>query len=99
MATQKQIDANRRNALLGGRKPGYAAVQAEKKRELTAKLLDKHWKPIILATIKDAKKGDNEARKFLRDTAYGKPKETLDANLIGNFSLLTLGREADEHEK
>lgn len=82
-----------------GRKPGYAALQAEKKRELTAKLLDKQWTPIVKRAIKDAIAGDNEARKFLRDTAYGKPKETLDANLTGNFSLLNLGREADEHEK
>lgn len=99
MATQKQIDANRKNALKAGRKKGYAALQSELKRDLTARLLDKEWKPVVLAQIKAAKSGSVEAFKALRDTAYGKPKETLDANINNTFSLLDLGRVADRREK
>lgn len=91
--------ASRENGKKGGRKKGYSAIQAELKRDLTARLLDKEWKPVVLAQIKAAKLGSVEAFKALRDTAYGKPKETLDANINNTFSLLDLGRVADKREK
>lgn len=90
-------NTSRENGKKGGRPKGYAAIEAEKKRDATAKLLDKEWTPIVKRTIKDAKNGDSEARKFLRDFTYGKPKESSDIHVSG-FSLLDLGLGADKHE-
>lgn len=55
-----------------GRKKGYAALQAEKSRELICKALEKEIKPIINKAIEQAKSGDIAARNFLFERGYGK---------------------------
>lgn len=69
--------ANRLNAKKGGRPKGYAALQAEKQREMIAKKLEKEFEPIVLQAIKDAKTGDKHARDWLTEQAYGKVPDNL----------------------
>lgn len=81
-----------------GRKKGFAAIQAEMKRDLTARLLQKEWTPMVKRLIKEVKlRGSVEAFKTLRDSAYGKPKETADIN-VSAFSLLDLGAKAKDDD-
>jgi hypothetical protein len=60
-----------------GRKKGYAAIQAEKTRELICKALEKDIKPIIVKAIKQAKDGDPVARSFLFERGYGKVAQAI----------------------
>lgn len=60
-----------------GRKPGYAALEAEKKREMIARKLEKEFEPIVEKAIEDAKKGDRFARDYLTEQAYGKVPDNL----------------------
>jgi hypothetical protein len=55
-----------------GRKKGYAALQAEKARELICKALEKELVPIIEVAIEQAKTGDRYAREWLIERGYGK---------------------------
>jgi len=60
-----------------GRKKGYAAIQAEKTRELICKALEKDIKPIVITAIKQAKQGDAVARNFLFERGYGKVAQAI----------------------
>lgn len=99
MATQKQIEANRRNARMPGtgRPKGYVAIQAEKQRKATVKILQKEWTPMVKKLVTQVKESGNvEAFKALRDHAFGKPKETKDLNVNDRTSLYELAYELDD---
>lgn len=68
-----------------GRKKGYAAIQAEKSRELICLALEKDFKPIIEKAIDQAKDGDAVARNFLFERGYGKVAQAVTTlDLEGN---------------
>lgn len=75
MATAKQIAANKKNAKLGGRPKGYAALEAERQRAEVAHRLVTEFTPIVTKAIEQAKGGDKSARDWLSDFAYGKPTQ------------------------
>ncbi len=77
MATKAQIEANRKNALKGGRQKGFAAKQAEQARVKIAELLEKSLVPIAKVAVKRALKGDKYARDWLTDRAYGKSRQVF----------------------
>ena len=70
-----------------GRKRGYASLEHEKARDMLAIKLAKEFGPIADKAIEQAKNGDSDARKWLMDRAYGRPKESMDMNIESAFSL------------
>ena len=65
-----------------GRKKGFKALQREKDLEYIAQRLSKELPPIVDKQIEQAKAGDNNARTDLYNRAYGRPKETMDMNIV-----------------
>lgn len=61
-----------------GRKKGFAALEAEKARELIAIKLQKSFAPIVDKAIRQAKAGDKAAREWLTERAYGKIPTALE---------------------
>ncbi|HRH22457.1 MAG TPA: hypothetical protein PLB51_00490 [Candidatus Paceibacterota bacterium] len=72
-----------------GRKKGFAAYEAEKAREFIVQRLSADLEPIIEKAIKQARRGDKQARTWLFERAYGKPKETVDMSINNPVPLLT----------
>lgn len=58
--------------LCADRKRGFAAIEAEKARQLIVKKLETQLGPIVEKAIKQAKAGDKHAREWLVERAYGK---------------------------
>lgn len=61
-----------------GRKPGFAALEAEKMRVLLIEQLRKSWVPIVEKAIAQASDGNQAARDWLSNYAVGKPAQTLE---------------------
>ena len=66
------------NGKKGGRPKGYAALEAERQRELIAVKLSTQFEPIINKAIEQAIEGNKDAREWLVERAYGKVKEVHD---------------------
>ena len=79
-----------------GRKKGVSALEHEKARELLAIKLSTELGPIIDKAIEQAKNGDSDARKWLMDRAYGRPKDSVDMNITQPFSLKKLALMREE---
>lgn len=60
-----------------GRPKGFAALQAERTRDMVARYLENELEPIVLKAIEQAKEGNKEARDFLFDRAHGRPRQNL----------------------
>lgn len=76
--SQKQLEANRKNALLGGRPKGFAAMAAERMRIFIAEELETHAAPIVQMAITQAMEGDKGARDWLSDRAHGKAVQAVE---------------------
>ena len=76
---------------MGGRPKGYPAIQAEKSRVIIVEQLEKHFKPIVIKAIKQAKAGDRYAREWLTERGYGKT-----TNTIAVSGALNIGELLDE---
>jgi erythromycin esterase-like protein len=61
-----------------GRKKGFAALEAEKAREIIAKKLADSLEPIVNKAIKQAEEGDRFAREWLLDRAYGRVPQAVE---------------------
>lgn len=61
-----------------GRKKGFAAVEAEKQRQLLVERLAPHVEEIVAALAEKAKSGDVAAAKELFDRAWGKATQTVE---------------------
>jgi hypothetical protein len=70
-------DQSRKNGSKGGRPKGFAALEAEKKRDYIARRLSKEFAPIVTTAINQAKKGDPKARDWLTERAYGKSVQPI----------------------
>ena len=79
-----------------GRKKGISALEHEKARELLAIKLSTEFGPICDKAIEQAKSGDGEARKWLTDRAWGRPKDSIDMNITKPFSLIELAKRRDQ---
>jgi hypothetical protein len=79
-----------------GRKKGFPALQSEMAREILAVKLHTEFEPIVDKAIEQAKNGDSEARRWLSDRAWGRPKDTMDLNVTVPFSLKRLAEYRDE---
>lgn len=68
-----------------GRKPGYAAIEAERTRLLLVKKIAKQFNKIVDPQIQKAKKGDTFAFKELMNRAFGMPRQNvgIDGGLEG----------------
>jgi len=64
-----------------GRKKGFAALEAEKARELIATKLQVHFSPIVDKAIEQALDGDKYAREWLTQRGYGNVLQEID---LGN---------------
>lgn len=64
-----------------GRKKGFAALEAEKARELICEKLTKDFEPIINKAIEQALEGDKHARDWLTERAYGKVKTSTEVEI------------------
>lgn len=60
-----------------GRPKGFAALEAERQRDLVAKKLVTEFEPIVDKAIEQAKGGDKFAREWLSDRAYGKSTQLI----------------------
>ena len=61
-----------------GRKRGYAAIEAEKAREIIIKKLVESVEPIVNKAVEQAKAGDYKAREWLSDRALGKTPTSIE---------------------
>ena len=57
-----------------GRKPGFAAQEAEKTRIWLAERLKSAHEPIVKKAIAQAKQGDKNAREWLYNRAFGRAR-------------------------
>jgi hypothetical protein len=81
-----------------GRKKGFPALQHEMAREILAVKLHREFGRIVDKAIEQAKSGDSEARRWLSDRAWGRPKDTMDLNVAAHISLKDLAARAHEWE-
>lgn len=80
-----------------GRKRGFAAKNAEEARSILSEMVMKEIKPIGLALIKKAKKGDISAARELFDRAFGKaPQHTTLEDTSPIFALRVVAQRARE---
>lgn len=77
MATEKQIEANRENAKLGGRPISEATIRAQMARDYISEQVKKSLEPIVAKAINDAILGNDSARSWLSDRAWGKSKQEI----------------------
>lgn len=61
-----------------GRKKGLPALEAEQARIMIAEKLKTQFEPIVDKAIEQAKEGNKDARDWITNRAYGKPKESVD---------------------
>lgn len=61
-----------------GRKKGEATLLAEAARNRIAQRLDERLDPILAKALDQAEAGDDNARKWLSDRAWGRAKETVE---------------------
>ncbi len=61
-----------------GRKKGFAGIEAEKARELIVRKLIISFEPIVDKAIEQATSGNQRAREWLADRAYGKLSQSMD---------------------
>lgn len=81
--------ASRENGKKGGRPKGFAALEAERQREMIAKKLVKEFEPIVDKAIEQAKEGNKDARDWLTERAYGKATTPLEVtNPDGSMSTV-----------
>lgn len=69
--------ASRENGKKGGRPKGYAALQAEKAREILVEELMESWQPIVMKAVEGALAGNKDDRAWLTDRGFGKALENL----------------------
>ena len=69
-----------------GRKKGYAAKGAEEARRILSEMVMREIKPIGIALIKKAKKGDITAARELFDRAFGKASQLTEIDLSNKTS-------------
>jgi len=74
----KRAETSAENGKKGGRPKGYAALEAEKAREILVERLGKKWVPIVDKAIEQAEKGDGSARDWLTTRGYGKIKDEVE---------------------
>lgn len=84
------------NGKKGGRKKGFAGIEAEKAREIFVTKLSASLVPIINKAIQQAKAGDKHARAWLFDRAYGRIAQAVE---IQPASRLTISDILDEIER
>ena len=70
------------NKLSAGRPKSGRTIEKEKALEYIAKRVVEELEPIVTKQISQAKKGDSNARTDLYNRAFGKPKESVDLNII-----------------
>ena len=74
-----------------GRKPGFAAKNAEKAREVLSEMVMREIQPIGAVLIAKAKDGDVTAARELFDRAFGKASQTSKVDLtqtVGPIPIL-----------
>lgn len=69
--------ASRENGKKGGRPKGYAAIEAERARNLICERLAVELPPILDKAVEQAKQGDYKAREWLADRGYGKATQFM----------------------
>ncbi len=60
-----------------GRKKGEATLAAERIRNYIAEQVERHLNPIVSKAIEQAKAGNKDARDFLLDRSFGKPRQNV----------------------
>jgi len=68
-------DISRINGRKGGRKKGPATLEAERMRNMIAEKLASEFAPILSKAVEQAKAGNQQAREWLTDRAFGRTKE------------------------
>ncbi len=66
------------NGKKGGRPKGFAALESERARIMICERLATEFAPILDTAIEQAKTGNKDAREWLTDRAYGKPKTSTE---------------------
>lgn len=85
-----------------GRKKGSVGthtLEAVKAREFIALKVSQQLGLIVDTAIVQAKKGDSEARKWLADRAWGRPKDTSEITVVKPFSLVALAERWEERKR
>jgi hypothetical protein len=90
-------NASRENGKKGGRPKGLPALEAERARIMIAEKLVTEFEPIVDKAIMQAKEGLKDAREWLTDRAYGKPKSSTE--LTGRDGTPLFNNELTEKAK
>jgi hypothetical protein len=64
-----------------GRKKGFSAIEAEKAREYIAHKVSDNLETIVNKALEQAFDGDNNARNWLTERAYGKVKTSTEVEV------------------
>lgn len=79
----KRSETSADNGKLGGRPVSEATIKAQLAREYIAEHVKQSLEPIVAKAINDAILGDDKARAWLSDRAWGKPIQALDVTSLG----------------
>lgn len=75
--TQKQLEANRRNAVKGGRPKGVRSIEKEKMKDYIAQKVAEHGEEIVAVLLRKMREGDIAAIRELFDRGFGKPGQEV----------------------
>jgi hypothetical protein len=73
----KRSETSAENGRKGGRPVSEATIKAQLAREYIAEHLKQSLEPIVAKAINDAILGNDSARKWLSDRAWGMPKQDV----------------------
>lgn len=75
--SDKRSETSAENGKMGGRPVSEATIKAQIAREYIAEHVKQSLEPIVAKAINDAILGDDKARAWLSDRAWGKPKQEM----------------------
>ncbi len=99
MAEDPRAASARENGKLGGRPQSEATIRTQLAREMISKALQDSLPMIIAKAIVQASEGDDKARQWLSDRAWGKPIQAISAtDDDGNAVPLAIISYGDNHK-
>jgi hypothetical protein len=105
--SRKSKEASAENGKLGGRPVSDATLRTQAARDYISLQLADSLPPIVAKAITQAMEGNSDARNWLSDRAWGRPKQEMgftdsegsDVAVIANPIMTAIAREYEEKLK
>ena len=97
--TQKQLEANRRNAVKGGRPKGVRSIEKEKMKDYIAQKVAEHGEEIVAVLLGKMREGDIAAIRELFDRGFGKPSQEVRNEISGSINIHGIFAALDKKEE